>query len=210
MKAFLVAALAVLLLSGCASTTETTDVKTTEFKNTTPEYTEFTQEIPEVKPKTSAELLAEAQTELDDGYSQSAKKILDALIIDYPEASEVAAAKKMIAAIDKNSEKENVELAKEAAKAEKEARDLEKAIRANYGNETDINSGKMTAAIFADLSEGMTIDEVAKLVGGPGELSSEGYGTAIYSYEGVGSIGANALITFTDGKLVSKAQAGLE
>jgi len=206
MKALLAAALAVLLLSGCASTTDTTAATTTEVKNTTPESTEPVQET----PKTAAELLAEAQTELDGGYTHLAKKKLNALITTYPDAPEVAKTDEMFAAIDKLEAKADFEAEKEAAKAEKEARDLEKAIRANYGTETDINSGLMTAAIFADLTEGMTIAEVEKLVGGPGELTTEGYGTAIYSYEGVGQVGANALITYQDGKLVSKAQAGLE
>lgn len=202
MKAFLAAALAVLLLSGCASTVETTDVTKTEFKNTTPEYTEFTQEIPEVKPKTPAELLAEAKTEIDDGYSQSAKKILDALIIDYPEASEVAAAKKMIVAIDKQAAKEDAEQA-----------DIEKKIAESLTSSSEVDvdfNAKMTADAFALLSEGMTMYDVVKIVGGPGTLSSSGEGTTIYSYDGVGKVGANALITYQDGKLVSKAQAGLE
>ncbi|MDQ0168792.1 hypothetical protein [Paenibacillus tundrae] len=195
MKKLVAAIFAVLLLSGCAESTTVTQQAT----EPTPAPVEVAQE----KPKTAADIFADAQAELDGGYPQLAKKKLDALIVDFPDSAEVAEAKKIIASIDKEAAKDYVD-------QEKQARDLEKAIRANYGTETDINAGKMTAAIFADLTEGMTINEVTKLVGGSGELMSEGYGTAIYSYEGVGSIGANALITYQDGKLVSKAQAGLQ
>lgn len=202
MKALLAAALAVLLLSGCASTTDTTAATTTEVKNTTPESTELVQEIPEVTAKTAAELLAEAQSELDGGYAQLAKKKLNALIADYPDAPEVAEANKMIAAIDKQAEKEDAEQA-----------EIAKEITSTFGESTEIDvdfDAKMTADAFAQLSEGMSMYDVVKIVGGPGTLSSSGQGTAIYSYEGVGQVGANALITYQDGKLVSKAQAGLE
>ncbi|MCK6076282.1 hypothetical protein [Paenibacillus silvae] len=203
MKALLVAALAVLLLSGCADST-TSAPKPEEI---TPEPAV---EVAKEAAKTAAELLAAAQTELDGGYPQSAKMELESLLLDYPNAPEAATAKKMIAAINKDAVKEDAKLAKEAAEEEKKARDLEKAIRANYGTETDNSDGLMTASIFADLTEGMTVKEVSKAVGSSGELMSEGYGITIYSYKGTGKTGANALLTFTDGKLTSKAQAGLQ
>ena len=60
---------------------------------------------------------------------------------------------------------------------------------------------------------GMSYEEVCDINGGEGELGSEssfmGASTAIYTWEGKGSIGANAVITFQNGEVVSKAQAGL-
>lgn len=60
----------------------------------------------------------------------------------------------------------------------------------------------------------MTYNEVVSIIGGEGKLLSQvdvaGYNTEIYMWEGVGSIVANANVTFQNNKLVSKAQIGLE
>ncbi|AIQ13620.1 hypothetical protein PDUR_18100 [Paenibacillus durus] len=72
------------------------------------------------------------------------------------------------------------------------------------------DNAKMTMADFLSIKEGMRLYDVVKIVGGTGELLSEGYGTQVYSYEGIGDLGANAIITYTDGKVVSKAQYGLQ
>lgn len=77
------------------------------------------------------------------------------------------------------------------------------------------NSPSMSKGEFITIQNGMTYDEVTSIVGGRGELLSE-YGTpgsknytASYSYEGEGSVGANALLMFQNGKLKSKSQHGL-
>ncbi len=59
----------------------------------------------------------------------------------------------------------------------------------------------------------MTYSQVKFLIGGPGELEVSSYIgrelTEIYSWKGNGSVGANANITFQDGKVIGKAQYGL-
>jgi len=39
---------------------------------------------------------------------------------------------------------------------------------------------------------------------------SEAAGIVVYSYNGKGDLGANAVLTFMNGKLTAKAQAGLK
>ena len=73
-----------------------------------------------------------------------------------------------------------------------------------------INSGaKITMKEYEQIQPGMTYAEVVDIIGGEGELGSSGFNVEIYTWEGKGVAGANALITFQDGKVVSKAQAGL-
>lgn len=76
------------------------------------------------------------------------------------------------------------------------------------------NSPKISKAEFESLKTGMTYNEVVSIIGGEGELSSQvdvaGYDTKLYMWEGEGSIGANANVTFQNNKLVSKAQIGLK
>ena len=60
----------------------------------------------------------------------------------------------------------------------------------------------------------MTYEEAVAIIGGEGELSSQvdvaGYNTIIYIWEGEGSIGANANVTFQNNSLTAKAQFGLK
>lgn len=69
---------------------------------------------------------------------------------------------------------------------------------------------------FNKIQNGMTYDEVTKIIGDPGELNSEtgkkgtDLYTAMYSYKGEGDIGANAILTFQGGKLTNKTQIGLK
>lgn len=80
------------------------------------------------------------------------------------------------------------------------------------------NSEKITMEEFVRIETGMTYEEVVAIIGGPGELSSEvnlgmgdEYVTQIYIWygEGVFSRG-NANVTFQGGKVVAKAQVGLD
>lgn len=80
--------------------------------------------------------------------------------------------------------------------------------------EKPANAPEMSAAEFAALRTGMGYDEAVAIIGSPGELISEsemaGIRTQMYQWEGEGSFGANANAMFQNGKLVQKAQFGLE
>lgn len=78
------------------------------------------------------------------------------------------------------------------------------------------NSPKMSKAEFDQIQNGMTYEEVVKIVGGPGEMVSEtgskgdpAY-TVMYMWQGDGQIGANANAMFQGGKMMNKAQMGLK
>lgn len=62
---------------------------------------------------------------------------------------------------------------------------------------------------FEQIEIGMSYDEVVDIIGSEGELTSESDEVKIYSWEGKGSLGANALITFYDDEVYDKAQSGL-
>jgi hypothetical protein len=76
--------------------------------------------------------------------------------------------------------------------------------------------GVVTKEKFEQIKDGMTYEEVVKIIGAEGNLVSESgekgtpYHTAIYEFEGDGSFGANANFTFQGGKLINKAQFGIE
>jgi hypothetical protein len=76
--------------------------------------------------------------------------------------------------------------------------------------------GVVTKEKFDQIKDGMTYEEVVKIIGSKGNLISETgekgtpYHTVIYQFEGDGSFGANANFTFQGGKLVNKAQFGIE
>ena len=78
------------------------------------------------------------------------------------------------------------------------------------------NPDTITLDEFNQIRSGMEYQEVFDIIGGRGELLSDvdlglgdEYYTAIYSWTGEGSLGANANVTFQGGKVVSKAQFGL-
>lgn len=72
----------------------------------------------------------------------------------------------------------------------------------------------ITLGEFYEIETGMTYQEVVQIIGCDGELSSESSlldsTYQIYTWKGNGTIGANANISFTNGRVTSKAQAGLE
>ena len=72
-----------------------------------------------------------------------------------------------------------------------------------------------TRASFEAVKPGMTQAEVEKLVGCAasetvGETQNEGVRTTILKWEGNGEDESNLTLTFTDGKLVEKAQLRLQ
>lgn len=72
----------------------------------------------------------------------------------------------------------------------------------------------ISAAEFAELRNGMSLAEAEAVIGGPGEVLSEselaGIHTVMLKWDGESGFGANANAMFQDGRLVSKAQFGLE
>ena len=72
-----------------------------------------------------------------------------------------------------------------------------------------LNGPKITKAEYDKIKDGMTYSQVCDIIGGEGELGSSFGGASVYTWEGVGSTGANAVITFYNGKVTGKAQAGL-
>ena len=79
-----------------------------------------------------------------------------------------------------------------------------------------ISSGddvKITLEQYDSIENGMSYEDVVSLIGGEGSLLSDseiaGSTSQIYMWEG-SSLGSNANVTFSDGKVISKAQFGLE
>ncbi|MFX5502496.1 hypothetical protein ACM5ME_21240 [Bacillus subtilis] len=81
-------------------------------------------------------------------------------------------------------------------------------------NKKETNKKTISMDEFKKIENGMSKEEVEKLIGGAGTLDSsagEGqYKTEIYSWEGDTGFGANANVTFQDGKVQGKAQFGLD
>ncbi|MFR7272463.1 hypothetical protein ACLVL5_06185 [Streptococcus pneumoniae] len=67
---------------------------------------------------------------------------------------------------------------------------------------------------FNQIENGMSVSQVNKIIGGKGSLlSSAGsgaYATEIYTWDGDAGWGANANVTFQNGKVMAKAQFGLD
>lgn len=86
----------------------------------------------------------------------------------------------------------------------------------NINVETNQPNNKITLEKFNNIQLGMTYDEVVDIIGEEGTVFSETnimqdeqYKTTIYYWYANNGI-ANANITFQGGKVVSKAQLGLE
>lgn len=75
------------------------------------------------------------------------------------------------------------------------------------------NGVEMTLAEFEQIDNGMTLPQVEDIVGGEGALASTAgsgeFRAEVYTWDGSGSLGANALVTFQGGRVASKAQHGL-
>lgn len=76
-----------------------------------------------------------------------------------------------------------------------------------------IGAGEITAAEFNAIDTGMSVDQVRSIVGTSGTVTSEatiaGTTNLILSWTGVGAPGANAIVQFQNGRVITKAQAGL-
>ena len=88
---------------------------------------------------------------------------------------------------------------------------------ANAESLTNTVDTKISLEEFNQIETGMNYEQVVGIIGVEGTVMSETditgdgqYKTTIYSWEGEGSIGANANVTFQAGKVVSKAQFGLK
>lgn len=80
-----------------------------------------------------------------------------------------------------------------------------------------VHNTKITLEEFNNIETGMTYEQVVEIIGGEGTVLSETditgneqYKTTIYKWDGEGSLGANANVTFQGGKVVAKAQIGLK
>jgi hypothetical protein len=82
------------------------------------------------------------------------------------------------------------------------------------GTEATQKYEKLNLEKFNKIETGMTYEQVVAIIGEEGTVLSESeisnIKTIIYSWYGKGSIGANANITFQNGKVISKAQFGLK
>lgn len=71
----------------------------------------------------------------------------------------------------------------------------------------------VTADMYAQIKEGMTYEEVVEIFGGDGVLISDtelaGSTSQIYQWNGE-SLGANCMITFSDGTVFAMSQVGIE
>ena len=75
------------------------------------------------------------------------------------------------------------------------------------------STAKATMDKYNQVETGMTYDEVVAIMGGDGELSSDtkiaGVSSKLYMWDGE-NIASNCSITFSDGKVSSKSQFGLD
>lgn len=76
------------------------------------------------------------------------------------------------------------------------------------------NSPKISLAEFEAIQTGWTLQMVIDTVGGPGKLLSRldlaGIVTEIYMWDGEGGLGANANVELQNGRMIGKAQFGLQ
>lgn len=80
----------------------------------------------------------------------------------------------------------------------------------NLEEKSEDLSAKISLSEYNKIEIGITYTQLKKIIGGSGNVLSESINTIMYMYEGEGSLGANANFMFQDGKLLNKAQLGLE
>ena len=82
------------------------------------------------------------------------------------------------------------------------------------GVTTEQKQDRLNLEKFNKIETGMSYQEVVNIIGEEGTVLSESeignIKSIIYSWYGEGSIGANANVTFQNGKVVSQAQVGLK
>ncbi|WP_413406681.1 hypothetical protein [Paenibacillus amylolyticus] len=94
-------------------------------------------------------------------------------------------------------------------------------IAGGAGGQTPVASGNngsagkgdgvlITFAQYEKLEVGMSVEDVIEILGGEGEALSEAENMVVYNYKGTAGNGANAVIAFQGGKLLTKAQSGLK
>ena len=85
-----------------------------------------------------------------------------------------------------------------------------------YEHSANKNDELITMDEFNQIQTGMTYEEVINIIGSGGTLTSdvsigdEKYHTQIYTWYGNTITGANANVTFQNGKVVGKSQVGLK
>ncbi|MNI63950.1 hypothetical protein D3C73_1193640 [compost metagenome] len=81
------------------------------------------------------------------------------------------------------------------------------------GNNTSPGKGDnvyITFEQYQQIKVGMSYEEVSGIIGGDGSALSESDDMIVYTYSGNSYTGGNAVFSFVNGKLITKAQAGLE
>lgn len=67
---------------------------------------------------------------------------------------------------------------------------------------------------YNQIKNGMDYSQVSQIVGSYGtemsRVNVSGYESVVIAWDGIGSIGANANVTFQGGNVVAKAQFGLQ
>ncbi|MGQ8875530.1 hypothetical protein [Paenibacillus sp. TSA_86.1] len=84
------------------------------------------------------------------------------------------------------------------------------AVGGNNGSAGKGDGVLITFAQYEKLEVGMTVENVIDILGGEGEALSEAENMVVYNYKGAARNGGNAVIAFQGGKLLTKAQSGLE
>lgn len=115
------------------------------------------------------------------------------------------------------------EQAQKIAALEKKLTEISTAIVAGQGTNGQTSSGVgnngsagkgdgvlITFAQYEKLEVGMSVEKVIDILGGEGEALSEAENMVVYNYKGAAGNGGNAVIAFQGGKLLTKAQSGLE
>ena len=79
-------------------------------------------------------------------------------------------------------------------------------------DEAKNDSSKPGLAEYEQIENGMTVDEVNAILGEPSDTSeteTDGLKMEMMTYEARGEVGANILVTFTNGEVDSKTQTGV-